>query len=306
MRKLILFFLTGSFFLAGCSESSGEDPTPQPPVPPDEPAKIPIEIAAGLWTRATDSAFELGDKAGIYVVNSTGASAGSLFSTGNHVDNMCFTYSGLWKPDAPIYWKDPKTKADFYGYYPHVSRIANVAAYPFSVKKDQSDESNYKASDFLWGKTAAVAPTSDPVQITLKHVMSNLLIRLEAGKGFNAEELKQARITICGMKTDATIDLATGKATATGGAVDIIPRAEANHYRALVVPQNLTEVDLVKVSIGNHEYILNQTLSFASNKQHTCTLTVDKTAEGIDIGIGGWDIDENDYGGTVGNLKSTL
>lgn len=299
MKKFFLFVLAGCFFLAGCSKGNGgEDPTPEPPTPV-EPSKIPINITAGVWTRATDSAFEQGDKTGIYVVNFNGASAGSLATTGNHVDNMRFTYSDSWTPDVPIYWKDLTTKADFYCYYPHTANISDVTAYAFSVKADQSSESNYKASDFLWGKTASIAPTADPVQITVKHAMSNLLIYLKAGTGYKPEDLKQAKITICGVKTDATIDLATGKASATGTAVDMIPKAEADCYRALVVPQGITDSDLIKVSVGGYEYVLRQTITFEANKQHSCTLTVNKTNEGINIGIGGWETDESDYGGSV-------
>ena len=151
MRKFLLFFLAGSFFLAGCSKGDGGgDQTPEPPTPPVEPSKIPINIMTGIWTRATDSAFEQGDKTGIYVVNFNGESAGSMTTTGNHVDNMQFTYSGTWTPDTPIYWKDQSTKADFYCYYPYTENIGDVGAYAFSVKVAQSSESNYKASDFLW------------------------------------------------------------------------------------------------------------------------------------------------------------
>lgn len=293
MRKFLLFFLAGSFFFAGCSKGSGgEEPTP-------EQTKIPVNITTGIWTRATDSAFEQGDKVGIYVVNFNGASAGTLATTGNHVDNMCFTYSGSWTPNAPIYWKDQTTKADFFCYYPYTTSVSDVAAYPFSVKTDQSSEPNYKASDFLWGKTEGVAPTANPVQITVKHLMSNLLIYLKAGEGYKTEDLKQAKITICGIKTDAMIDLATGKTTASGTAVNMIPKAETDYYRALVVPQSVTDTDLIKISIGESEYIMNQTITFESNKQHSCTLTVNKTSEGIHIGIGNWETDENDYGGTV-------
>ena len=122
--------------------------TPEPPTPSVEKLKIPINITARLWTRATDLSFEEGDKVGIYVVNFNGPSPGSFSTTGNHVDNMCFIYSGTWIPEAPIYWKDETTKADFYCYYPYSTNIANVAAYAFSVKANQSDEWNYKASDF--------------------------------------------------------------------------------------------------------------------------------------------------------------
>lgn len=300
MRKFLLFFLAGSLFLAGCSKNSNDEvSTLDPPTQSDEPPKIPINITTNVWTKATDAAFEQGDKAGIYVVNFNGTSAGSLVTTGNHVDNMRFTLSETWTPDTPIYWKDQTTKADFYCYYPYTESIVNIATYAFSVKADQSSESNYKASDFLWGKTTGVVPTANPVQITVKHMMSNLLIYLKAGNGYTEEELDQAEITICGLKTDATINLATGIVTTTGTVTDITPKAETDYYRALVVPQSITDADLIKVSIGENEYVLKQTVTFETNKQHTCTLTVNKTGEGINIGIDSWETDDTDYGGVV-------
>ena len=62
-----------------------------------EEEKVPINISTTL-TRATDSAFETGDKVGIFVVNEPNA----LATSGNHVDNMGFTYSTTWTPDTPI------------------------------------------------------------------------------------------------------------------------------------------------------------------------------------------------------------
>lgn len=129
--------------------------------------------------------------------------------------------------------------------------------------------------------------------------MSNLLIYLKAGNGYKDEDLKQAQIAICGLKTDATIDLTTGRANAAGAMTEMTPKAEADCYRALVVPQSVADVDLIKVSIGEYEYVLKQTITFEANKQHSCTLTVNKTSEGINIEIGGWETDENDYGGSV-------
>ena len=166
---------------------------------------LPINISTTL-TRATDSAFEAGDKVGIFVVNEPNV----LKASGNHIDNMGFTYSTKWTPDAPIYWLDQTTKADFYCYYPYASGITNIEAYPFAVKADQSSVANYKASDFLWGKTTGVAPTKDAVGITVKHTMSNIIVKLVPGNGYTAEDMANASVKVCGLKTNSTINLATG------------------------------------------------------------------------------------------------
>lgn len=88
------FFLSLSALLClvSCSSENGKvDPTP---TPTPDPVKIPINISMDVWTRVTDTAYESGDKVGIYVVNYQGASSGTLQSSGNYVDNMCFTYAG--------------------------------------------------------------------------------------------------------------------------------------------------------------------------------------------------------------------
>lgn len=303
MKKLFLLAATIAVLFAGCSkEGGGDEPTPTPPDPPVEPTKIPINISAGVWTRATDAGFENNDKAGIYVVNYDGSAAGILTASGNHVDNMRFTLTNAaWNPDTPIYWKDQTTKADFYCYYPYTTAITNIGAYVFSIKTNQSVEADYKASDFLWGKTAGVAPTSNPVQITVKHAMSNLLIYLKAGDGYTDATLKAAQksIVINNTKPNATINLATGIVMATGAVADIAPHAETDYYRVLIVPQTVSDVNLITVTIGNDSYTLKQSQTFEANKQHKCTLTVNRTGNGINIGIGGWETDDNDFGGTV-------
>lgn len=297
MKKIGWSVLLSSLMLIGCSKAE-KTVTPEPE-PPIEPAKIPIAIATGLWTRATDSAFEENDKVGLYVVNYSGGSAGTLTNSGNYVNNMCFTYSESWQPETPVYWKDQTTKADFYSYYPYSASIGNVSAHPFSVRADQSAEADYKASDFLWGSRTGVAPTADPVMITVRHAMSNLIVRLQAGQGYSEADMDRASITVHGLRTGAVINLADGSVTATGGASSMIPLKESGRYRALVVPQTVSDVKLIEVSLDGSTYSLTQSMTFESNKQHTCTLVVNRIGEGFNFGIDGWETDGKDYGGIV-------
>ncbi len=288
-------------FSGGVSCKKDNRPAEQPDVPnqPTEQTQIPINISTSIQARATDSRFETGDKVGIYVVNYSGETAGELSESGNHVDNMCFTYNNSWKPETPVYWKDGETKADFYCYYPYEGGISDVEACSFAVKEDQSTEANYKASDFLWGKASGISPTPDPVDVWVKHSFSNILVYLKAGNGYEEEDLAAAEVLVCNIKPGANINLKTGAASATGDPVTIKPKKESGYYRALVVPQSLDNQVLIKVIIENKEYALTQTIDFVANKQHKCTITVNKVSEGIDIGIGRWETDDIDYGGSV-------
>ena len=285
MKKI--FFLAAMAAMVACSENVNEIPEN-----PTE-GKLPINITTAL-TRATDSAFESGDKVGIFVVNEPN----SLAASGNHVDNMGFTYTSKWTPDAEIYWLDKSTKADFYCYYPY-TEAANTAAHSFTTKADQSTLENYKASEFLWGKTAGVAPTEEAVGITVNHAFSNMLITLKAGDGFSEATLAAATksVKICGVKTNATINLSTGVATANGEATNETPYLEGAQYRALIVPQTTEEGALVVVTVDGTDYTLSRAMTFKANKQHKFTITLNKSSNGVNIGIGGWTEDEEDYGG---------
>ena len=205
MKRLLLFAVTiGALF--ACTK---EDITPV-----DE-QKIPINISVGQSTRANDTTFAVDDKVGIYVVNYAEEVAGTLAASGNQVDNAKFTFNGsAWTPEKPVYWKDRSTAADFYAYYPY-SEVADIAAHPFSVKADQSEEADFWASDFLWGKATNVSPSPNPVSITTNHSLSRILVEIKPGKGFTEEAWTAASksIKICDVKTAATIDLSTGIAT---------------------------------------------------------------------------------------------
>ena len=285
--KKIFTLMAAVAAMVSCSDNV-ENPSVTP-----ETDKLPINISTTL-TRATDAGYEAGDKVGIFVVNEPN----TLATSGNHVDNMGFTYSTTWTPDTPIYWLDKSTKADFYCYYPYADG-ASTTAHTFTTKADQSTLENYKASEFLWGKTTEVAPTEEAVNITTNHTFSNAVIILKPGDGFTEESLATATksVKICGVKIGATIDLSTGVATATGNATEVTPYLDGANYRALVVPQTTAEGALVVVTVDGVDYTLTRSMTFKANKQHKFTVTLNKVSNGVNVGIGGWETDEEDYGG---------
>jgi hypothetical protein len=299
MKRILIAASAAALLLCGCKKSN-PDPTPTPPSA--DQVKIPITLSTDIWTKATDSGYEDGDKVGIYTVNNVNGTSGTLINSGNHLDNTRFTFDGAtWSPDAPVYWKDQTTAADFYCYYPYTPSVSNITAVPFSVKTDQSAIENYKASELLWGKTIGAKPSEDPVKITTRHAMSNVLIYVKPGKGYTEESLatEEISVLITGVKTSATMNLATGNVTAEGATENITPYKENGYWRALVVPQDIVGTEVVKVTVGDNEYSLVQTVSFQTNKQHKCTITVNKIGEGVNIGIGGWETDDTDFGGTL-------
>ena len=275
--------------LVSCKKD--EEPAPTP-----EPDAVPIQIATTV-TRATDYAFETGDNVGLFVVNQPNG----IQASGNHVDNCKFTFDGTkWNAGKEIYWHDATTKADFYCYYPYTSPVSSITAFPFKVSKDQSTVNGYKTSDFMWGKVDGIAPTPDPVVITVNHSMSCLIVNLKAGTGWKEDDIKNTEITLRGLRTSSLINLADGTVTADGDAMEMKPmQVGAGIFKALVVPQKVSGSELVKIKVGTNSYSLKTSIDLKSGRQHTCSVVVNRTGEGINIGIGPWETDDIDYGGSV-------
>jgi hypothetical protein len=298
-----LFAMTMLLALTSCSSggSSGNstiDPNPNPNVP--ETKKIPINLSCGVASRVTDTGYDTNDAIGLFVVNNVSGASADLKQTGNHVDNMRFTYSGSWTPDSPIYWSDNTTKADFYVYYPYAT-ISSLTAQPFTVKEDQSTEANYKASEFLWGKATSIAPTEQVVSITTNHLFCCAQIKVAAGNGFTTESLAASTVSVKlnGVKTGATVNLSTGEVSATGDAKTITPLKTDNGYKALVVPQSVTGTNLITINVDGKDYNLKKDFTFNAGKRDTFTVTVSKTSNGINVNVGAWEDDGTDNGGTA-------
>lgn len=293
MKKTFLLALCALAFVS-CEKENTNEPTPQP-------TQIPINIEMGMYTRATDATFENGDEVGIYVVNYNGGNAGVLANEGNHADNVRYQFSTKWTPDEEIYWKDQTTKADIYAYYPY-AQPTNVSAHNFSVNTNQGTEEAYRAGDFLWGKAAGITPTEEAVPVTTHHTFSNALIYIVPGDGFTADDLAAANIEVklCNVKCNADINLANGVATATGATADITPWNTGSYYRALVVPQTVAEgTGLVTIKVDDVTYTYTKGMTFKANTQHKLTITVNKLSNGVNIGIGDWEVDNEDYGGSA-------
>lgn len=254
----------------------------------------------GVQTRANDTTYENGDEVGIYVVNYDGSTAGTLAASGNQVDNMKFRYSyDNWIPNEPIYWKDQSTAADFYAYYPY-SASANISAHPFSVKANQSVEEDFWASDFLWGKATKISPSSSPVPIITNHSLSRILLAIEPGNGFTEESWDAATksVKICNVKTNATINLASGVATATGDDGEIVPfmvipttSGVEPSYKAMMVPQTIAaKSKLIVVTVDGVDYVYchRENFTFKANTEHIFLIRPNKSSNNVDVTIGEW------------------
>lgn len=258
------------------------------------PIQLYNEISQIPTTRVNDEGFCNGDGVGVYVVNYENGTAGTLRLEGNQADNVRYVYdepNGKWTPDEAVYFRDKHTHVDLIGYYPY-STPTSVEAYPFEVAKDQSTDAangllgGYEASDFLWGKTVDVAPTTQRINIKFQHRMAGALVSLSEGTGFAEGEFAQLEKAVLVTNTirKATIDLATGEITPSGDVptTGIVPYKKGGEFRAVVVPQTVAaSTPLFSITVDGTPYVFRKTEPFAytDGKLHKFTIEISKKSE---------------------------
>lgn len=296
------------------------------------------EIDQLAVTRVNDSGFCDGDVIGVYIVDYNGNTPGTLLPSGNRGDNVRHTFdesANKWNSAYDIYWKDKHTPIDVYGYYPYGSP-ESIDAYPFTVERDQSTVSEggamggYEASDFLWGKVENVAPTTNVIRLPMKHRMANARITLVEGTGFASGEWAQTEknILVANLVREATINLADGTVTPTGGIekTATVPSNNGDEWRAIVIPQTVQAgTTIFSITVGGtpYKFTKNEDLTYVAGKMNNFTIRVDKkentgqyTLTLISESITPWendlvshDADAREYiiiNSTAGHLKDSI
>lgn len=301
LRTLCYFSLLASHFsLYSCADQD----LVQQETHSGDPIQLRAEIQQQHVTRASDGGFADGDEIGVFVVNYDNDQPQPLLPTGNHADNVRFTYdeaAAKWTGSYQLYWKDKKTPIDAYGYYPFDAELTSTQTYPFSVQRNQRDVlktgrqlSGYEQSDFLWAKKENVRPTAGLINLQHHHILAGIKVILHEGQGFDEGEWDdiQKSVLIENTILNSTINLQTGTATPAGSTtqpITPIPAGSApggstdqssTAYRAIVVPQTVAAgKELIQVLIDGQAYGLTKTepMTFLPGKMHQFTVTIDRS-----------------------------
>ena len=263
---------------------------------PDSAGRINLsgEIDQLAVTRVNDNGFCDGDVMGVYIVDYDGSTPGTLQLSGNRGDNVRHTFDEeayKWSSAYDLYWKDKHTHIDVYGYYPFGSP-ESIEEYPFTVQRDQSTTTDakgmggYEASDFLWGKVADVAPTTNVIRLPMQHRMANARVTLVEGSGFASGEWAQTEKTVLATNLirEATINLATGEVTPAGDVekTATMPSRTGDEWRAIVVPQTVAAGQtLFSITIGGipYKFTKDEAMTYVAGKMNNFSIRVDKKAE---------------------------
>lgn len=251
-----------------------------------------FEVTHPSQTRATATNFEGGDRIGLYVAQADAP----LEIGGNLVNNEALTYNGSsWKAAHTLYWDEGTYNA--YAYYPYIQGVSSIDDQPFSVATDQSTAKTatalggYEASDLLFATSKGIKASASPINLTFKHIMSKLKIRLVKGEDFEGEMPTTAQVYIHNTVPTATIDLQAGMATRyVKGTQQTITAHQDDDYvfSAILVPQRVeNRQPLVEVVMKGVSYMYESKFVFKPGVEHLVNLIITNNPDNVKIEIGG-------------------
>ena len=251
-----------------------------------------FEVTHPSQTRATATNFEGGDRIGLYVAQADAP----LEIGGNLVNNEALTYNGSsWTAARTLYWDDGTYNA--YAYYPYIQGVSSIDDQPFSVATDQSTAKTatalggYEASDLLFATSKGIKASASPINLTFKHIMSKLKIRLVKGEDFEGEMPTTAQVYIHNTVPTATIDLQAGVATRyVKGTQQTITAHQDDDYvfSAILVPQRVeNRQPLVEVVMKGVSYMYESKFVFKPGVEHLVNLIITNNPDNVKIEIGG-------------------
>ena len=280
-----------------------------------------IRLSSGLTVQQTNpraatdiqsAQFDNGEKIDVFINENTKVEQTASIT---YPQPLVYTADGNGNMKAPDnkqpYFPASGNGVNIYAYYPSgkVNSIAAGATILFTVETIQNDD-NYKKSDLMHGKPAQnpVNRTSSQIPLHFTHLLSKVIITLEAGKG--TPSLDGAVVKLKSVKPSTTLTPSTGAISeASGTATDITvmtASSSALSGSAIVVPQTLP-TSFIEVTLADGGVLTSKDLKDDSNNPitdviltdsnvYTYTITVNLTGLNVTSTITPWTDNETHSG----------
>ena len=230
MKKMIKFFalalLAGA--MVSCNTEDTASTTPN--------GKVAVQFTGGISvnTRASGLAWADGDMIGIFMTGANQTLSADAIKEG--VDNVCYQTSGsvAFSPISggkTIYYPIDGD-VDFYSYYPYTT-ISN-----YKVALNVANQGSLEAIDFMYAKTTGCNKATPQVDLRFNHMLSKLVLNVQAGNGLTQDDLNKLTVTIKDQNTTATFNLADGVISGEGNPDNIQMKAVqvGKRYEAILLP----------------------------------------------------------------------
>ncbi len=307
MRQRITILLTLVLTLTACSSDDERS---------QRERLVEMDVVASIdhrHTRAAETAWEEGDKIGVYITNTgtqtintettEGANLEYTFDDGTKYETNGNTYR-LFSPSAKKFYLS-STLVDVYGYYPYSERRSNGidAMVPTAVEVDVSDQSDQSAIDLMRACTPSINNNKASVELLFEHRMTKLVFNLKQSDAMLDDELDNA--TFLGVKLDnqplaATYNIyqdvfliPSNASVITAVEMEMPALGYDKSFEAIVFPNYTTQnaptdrTVTVTYNHGDDDVVINtftidSDVSFKSGYKYTFNVTFNATSVVVD------------------------
>lgn len=276
------------------------------------------QLTRSIATGLQNTQIESGLKVGFFINEDVASGATATTAYPQNLEYTADGNGGFGYGDKKVYYPQSGNGVNIYAYAPRKDALELTGTYDFAIQKDQSGNEGYLASDLLWGQpmkqTSAgsttyetanpVARTKDNVNVTFKHLLAKVQVKLipDTDSGLNADDFKDAKLEILGVKPGVSLNLADGKINdASGDLIDVTaatyPKdgtlsADGLTAAAIIVPQAFTSsTKFMKVTLatgGELFYTLDQDLTLKSGYIYKYDITVKLTGLKVTSSVEPW------------------
>lgn len=306
MKKFqtIGFFLLSVIAIAVLLQSCSKEESPDGP----ESSLTELCLTSGVVIHSKASYpqadVQIAEGEGVMVyVDRASAEAEQLYS-----QKMTADGAGNLTGATTMYFPENGDKVNIYALHTN-SAAVTAGSFPttftHTVSTDQTTLDAYVSSDLLYAKAADIAKTVNAVPLQFYHQLSKLRVAIVAKDGIGQEDISE--ITINGLKSSADVTLSKEAApdfltvTASGDpkpikiGSDLSADFSDENIRfndAIIVPQELTAgTEFLKISFADGKEVtsdLYSGISFASGKQYTIEITLDKGLLSLATSVSDW------------------
>lgn len=197
-----------------------------------EIGKTESQPKAQCLTRASETAFENGDKIGLRV---------EYASVVGH-PNALLTHNGNVFRGSRLMWDETAGDAVLSAYYPYVA--GDDIPETFSVPQNQRTDAAFASADFLAAsRPVTVEEFAEPVKLTFRHVLSKIIVNMTDETA--AKNVVVDRIAISNFKHSAIIDYTNREASVNTAAMSVNVSGhpiENLKHEVILVPQTIGEM----------------------------------------------------------------
>lgn len=225
--RLTLLSLCAIFLFGSCvNEIESEDFTEM------TPGTVPIKFTTKVNrnnTRVTNTAFEKGDKVGLYAILPSNS-----ITEKRYIDNLKLEYeeNNTFLPEKTVFYPAGGAALNFISYHPYLPAgiEAGKSTIPMSVQTDQSTAEALSLSDFMIASKDDVQSSENAVELIYHHKLTKIKLAITADTGEDIASIYKAnpRIIAAGFKTKAEYDTKTNDFINLTEKADIIPYGEWN------------------------------------------------------------------------------